>query len=200
MKAFTLPTLSYSYDALEPFIDKQTMEFHHDKHHQTYLDKLNTALATHPELPEQTIEEILKNLNAMPEDIRMAVKNMGGGYYNHNLFFDMLAPGKTMPDALQKKIEESFGSKENFMNDFSTKAAGIFGSGWAWLIQNEEGKLEIVTTQNQDNPIMTRKVTELLALDVWEHAYYLKYQNRRPEFIANWWTVVNWDFVAARLK
>jgi Fe-Mn family superoxide dismutase len=199
MKAFTMSPLPYAYDALEPFIDKETMELHYSKHHQTYLDKLNAALATHPELPDLSIEAILTGLEKIPEDIRLAVKNMGGGYYNHDLFWASMKANTLMPDKLKGMLEKDFGSVDKFKEEFSNKAAGLFGSGWVWLVLHEQGKLEIITTPNQDNPISTRKVKLLLALDVWEHAYYLKYQNRRPEYITNWWNVANWEYAAGNL-
>ncbi len=199
MKAFALPELPYAYDALEPVIDAETMHLHHDKHHQTYLDKLNAALATHPELNDQPIEALLTDLASLPEDIRGAVRNAGGGYYNHNLFWQMLATTSSMPETIKQFINENFGSFEKFQEEFTNKALGLFGSGWVWLVKNADGKAEIITTANQDNPISTAAVKVLLTLDVWEHAYYLKYQNRRADYIANWWKVVNWEFVNKQL-
>lgn len=199
MKTFTLEKLPYNYDALEPFIDKETMELHYSKHQQSYLDKLNAALSTHPELSEMSMEEILTNLDKIPEDIRISVKNMGGGNFNHNIYWASMKQGSVMPENLEKMITADFGSTEKFKEDFLAKATGVFGSGWAWLIKNESDKLEIVTTVNQDNPISTRKVKLLLALDVWEHSYYLKYQNRRPEYITNWLKIVDWEYAGAQL-
>jgi Fe-Mn family superoxide dismutase len=196
---YTLPDLSYAYDALEPVIDAETMKLHHDKHHQTYLDKLNAALETHAESGLQSIQAKLMDLESVPEEIRGAVRNAGGGYYNHNLFWQMMAPKSEMPETVEKFLVDNFQSVERFKEDFTKQALGLFGSGWTWLIMNEEGKGEIVTTPNQDNPISTRKVKLLLTLDVWEHAYYLKYQNRRADYVANWWQVVNWDYVAEQL-
>jgi len=195
MKPFTLDPLPYSYNALEPYIDEATMHLHHDKHHQTYLDKLNATIATHPELPDKGIAELLKDLNAVPEDIRTAVKNMGGGFYNHNLFWLMLLRGTVMGEHTKEVLIANFGSVEKFQEEFSAKAVSFFGSGWVWLIKNEQGKLEIVSSTNQDTPISNTKVTIILGIDLWEHAYYLKYQNRRPEYVSNWWNVVNWDYV-----
>jgi len=200
MKAFTLEKLPYGYDALEPYIDKETMEFHYSKHHQAYLDKLNAALALHPELPDMSIVEILTDLDKIPEDIRAIVRNMGGGFYNHDIFWASLRLNTKIPDDLNEMIVKDFGSLERFKEEFSNKAAGLFGSGWTWLILNEQGKLEIVTSPNQDNPISMRKVKILLALDVWEHAYYLKYHNRRPDYISNWWNAANWEYAGRQLK
>lgn len=194
-----LPKLGYSFDALEPYIDAQTMELHYSKHHQTYLDKFNAALASHSELSEKSVEELLMDLNALPEDIRMAVRNMGGGYYNHNIFWASLAPKSVMPEKLKALLVRDFGSFEKFKEEFTAKATSLFGSGWTWLVADEKGKLAIMTTPNQDNPISNAKVKILLGLDLWEHAYYLKYQNRRPEFISSWWNVVNWEYAVSKL-
>lgn len=195
----TLPKLPYAYDALEPWIDAQTMEIHHTKHHQTYVDKLNDALAKHPELAEKSVEELLKELHTVPEDIRSAVRNHGGGHYNHSLFWESMAPSKggEPTGKLAEAIKETFGSFSTFAEQFSAEAAGRFGSGWAWLVLTKDKTLAIVSTANQDNPLSDEK-TPLLGLDVWEHAYYLKYQNRRPEYVKNWWNVVNWDVVEKR--
>jgi superoxide dismutase, Fe-Mn family len=200
MKVFTLEKLPYGYDALEPYIDKETMEFHYSKHHQAYLDKLNAALALHPELSDMSIVEILTDLDKIPEDIRTMVRNMGGGFYNHDIFWASLRLNTKIPDDLNEMIVKDFGSLERFKEEFSNKAAGLFGSGWTWLILDEQGKLEILTTPNQDNPISMRKVKILLALDVWEHAYYLKYHNRRPDYISNWWNAANWEYAGRQLK
>ncbi len=196
MKPFILAPLPYAYNSLEPFIDEQTMMLHHDKHHQTYTDKLNAALATHPELPENSIEVILQDLSVIPEDIRQAVKNHGGGYYNHSLFWQMLKTGVTMPESLKQELEKNFGSIESFKEQFTNQALALFGSGWVWLVRNQSGDLEIQASANQDNPISTANVKILLTIDLWEHSYYLKHQNKRSDYIANWWQVVNWDFVA----
>ncbi|MFC2086841.1 superoxide dismutase [Bacteroidota bacterium] len=197
--AFELPTLNYVYDALEPYIDARTMEIHHTKHHGAYTSKLNAAIEG-TDLAGKTIEEILKNAGTQAA----AVRNNGGGYYNHNLFWKIMKPnGGGTPDRdLLIAIEKSFGSFEKFKEDFSNAAATLFGSGWAWLV-NTGDKLQISTTPNQDNPLMdvaTVKGIPILVLDVWEHAYYLHYQNRRPEYISAFWNVVNWDEVTARFS
>ena len=192
--SFKLPELPYKYDALEPYIDARTMEIHHTKHHQTYTDKFNAAIERHPELFEKDAEEIMIDLMAVPEDIRRDVINHGGGYVNHNLFWEIMTPKKTeVGNKLKEVLVRDFGSVEKFMGDFSEAAKAKFGSGWAWLVVNN-GKLEIVSTSNQDTPLSQGKIP-ILALDVWEHAYYLKYQNRRPDYIAAWWNVVNWKMV-----
>ena len=192
---FKLPELNYAYDALEPHIDKETMETHHSKHHQGYTDNLNKALEGHEEFKNMEIEEILKSLDKLPESIRTAVRNNGGGYYNHSLFWDMMSPkaGGEPEGELAKKINEDLGGFDKFKEDFKKAATGQFGSGWAWLVL-DKGKLEIVSTPNQDNPISDGKKV-VLALDVWEHAYYLKYKNRRAEYIDKWWNVVDWKKV-----
>ncbi|HEX5455770.1 MAG TPA: superoxide dismutase [Candidatus Saccharimonadales bacterium] len=195
---FELPDLPYAYDALEPYIDEQTMRLHHTKHHQTYIDKANKALEG-SDWADKPVEEILKNLDALPEDIRITLRNNGGGHFNHSLFWQMMAPdqsGKPGGD-VAGAIDTAFGSFDNFKEKFAEAAAGRFGSGWAWLVDNN-GTLEITSTANQDSPI-SEDARPLLGLDVWEHAYYLKYQNRRPEYIDAWWKVVNWDDVSRRL-
>ena len=196
---YTLPQLPYSYDALEPFIDARTMEVHHAKHHQAYVDKLNEAIAKHPEIADKPLEDLLRNLLAIPEDIRGAVKNHGGGHYNHSLFWNYMALPSQGGDGaplgeLLKKIENAFGSFEKFKEDFTATGLGRFGSGWAWLVSDASGALKIISTANQDNPI-SEGLTPLLGLDLWEHAYYLKYQNRRAEYVAAWWNVVNWKSI-----
>jgi Fe-Mn family superoxide dismutase len=191
-----LPKLPYEYSALEPYVDAQTMEIHHSKHHQAYVNNLNAALEKHPELQEKDIKDLVANLNEVPEDIRGAVRNNGGGHLNHSMFWKMMkkAEGQAPTGELLDAINEKFGSVDEFKSVFSKAAATRFGSGWAWLVV-KDGKLDVVSTANQDNPI-TDGLTPILGLDVWEHAYYLKYQNRRPEYIENWFNVVNWDEVA----
>ncbi len=190
----TLPTLSYAYDALEPYIDARTMEIHHTKHHQAYIDKLNAALAGRPELADKPLEALLADLDALPTDIRTAVRNHGGGHANHTLFWTVIGPGQGgRPEGdLAAAIERAFGSFDAFKTQFADAAAGRFGSGWAWLVKDKAGKLSIESTANQDSPLMEGK-KPLLGLDVWEHAYYLKYQNRRPEYIGAFWNIVNWQ-------
>ena len=197
--AFTLPALPYAYDALTPYIDEETMHLHHEKHHNTYITNVNAALEKHPELAEKTIEELLADLNSVPEDIRMAVRNNGGGHANHSLFWTVLAPnaGGEPTGAVKDGIEEAFGSFDAMKEKFTAAAVGRFGSGWAWLVVSD-GKLEITSTPNQDSPISEGK-TPILGLDVWEHAYYLNYKNVRPEYIKAFWNLVNWDEVNSRL-
>lgn len=196
--AHSVPPLPYPYNALEPFIDEQTMQIHHDKHHAAYVTNLNNALAQAPELADKSVEELIADLNSVPEAIRTAVRNNGGGHANHTLFWELMGPnaGGAPTGALADAINAAFGSFDSFKEQFAKAGVGRFGSGWAWLISNG-GKLEIISTPNQDTPIMEGK-TPLLGLDVWEHAYYLKYQNRRPDYIAAWWNVVNWDAVSQR--
>ena len=191
--AYTLPDLPYGYDALEPYIDVETMHLHHDKHHNTYVTNLNAAIEKYPELGEQSIEELMKNLNEVPEDIRTAVRNNGGGHANHSFFWKIMAPnaGGEPTGAIKDAIDQAFGSFEKMKEEFKTAATGRFGSGWAWLVLNN-GKLEITSTANQDSPLTDGK-TPIIGLDVWEHAYYLKYKNVRPDYIAAFWDVVNWD-------
>ena len=196
--AFELPNLPYAEDALEPYIDAQTMNIHRTKHHQTYITNLNAAIEKHPELADKSLEELLSDLNAIPEDIRTAVRNHGGGTYNHNLFWVIMGPkmGGSPTGELTKALDSSFGSLDAFKEEFTKAATGRFGSGWAWLVQKGEG-LAVVSTANQDSPL-SEGMTPILGIDVWEHAYYLKYQNRRPEYISNWWNVVNWEEVSRR--
>jgi Fe-Mn family superoxide dismutase len=199
--AHTLPNLPYSTDALEPHIDGKTMTIHHDKHHQAYVDKLNAALEKHPELQGRTALELILDLNAIPEDIRTAVRNHGGGHVNHTFFWTIMNPkgGGAPEGALATAIDKDFGSFDEFKSAFAAAAGGVFGSGWAWLCVGSDGNLKITATANQDNPVFTEGSLPILGVDVWEHAYYLNYQNRRPEYIKAWWNVVNWDQVEAYL-
>jgi superoxide dismutase, Fe-Mn family len=200
--AFTLPPLPYPSDSLEPHIDKLTMEIHHDKHHGTYVANLNKALESAPDLQNKTIEELLaNNLAIAPESIKTAVRNNGGGHVNHSLFWNLLSSkgGGAPSGDIQSVINSNFGSFDGFKEKFTAAATGRFGSGWAWLVKDSAGKFEIYSTANQDSPIMEGK-KPILGLDVWEHAYYLKYQNRRPEYIGAWWNIVNWDEINRQLK
>ena len=192
---FELPKLDYSYADLEPYIDAQTMQIHHTKHHQAYTDKLNTAIESNAELSAKPIEDILRGLNSAPENIRIAVRNNGGGYYNHNLFWQIMGPDSSgKPEAeLSDAIDKAFGSFDEFKEKFSEAGSTQFGSGWAWLVVRDNN-LEIMQTSNQDCPL-SEGAAPILCLDVWEHAYYLKYQNKRPEYIAQWFNVVNWKKV-----
>ncbi len=193
---FELPSLNYKYNALEPHIDARTMEIHHTKHHATYINNLNTALESYPDLQDKTIEELLSDIAIVHEDIRQTVINNGGGHANHSLFWKILAPNSSLEPVgtLVKEINNQFGSFEGFKEDFKKEALGRFGSGWTWLVVDENNKLQIISTANQDNPLM-ESLTPLLGLDVWEHAYYLNYQNRRADYIDAWWNVINWDQV-----
>lgn len=197
--AFKLPDLPYSFDALEPVIDAKTMEVHHDKHHATYVNNLNKAVENYPEWASKSIEDLMIHLKEVPEEIRTAVRNNGGGHYNHSLFWKMMAPVGTieLKGALLDKINESFGSFDEFKKQFAAAATGRFGSGWAWLIVDGD-KLAVVSSANQDCPLSEGK-KPILCLDVWEHAYYLKYQNRRADYVDNFFQVVNWDYVAELL-
>jgi Fe-Mn family superoxide dismutase len=196
--AFQLPPLPYAFDALEPHIDARTMEIHHGKHHATYVTNLNAALEKYPALQSKSIEALLREINSVPEEIRTAVRNNGGGHMNHTLFWEIMGPnaGGEPTGALADAINQSFGSFAAFKEQFAKAGLGRFGSGWAWLIK-QDGRLIIESTANQDQPIMEGKIA-ILGLDVWEHAYYLKYQNRRADYIAAWWNVVNWNEVARR--
>jgi len=196
---FSLPPLPYDYAALEPHIDEATMRIHHDKHHAGYVKNLNAALASEAGLSGKPIEAILSDLDLVPEGIRMAVRNNGGGHYNHTIFWEMMTPGgaKEPGGALGKEINETFGAFATFKEQFAKAGATRFGSGWAWLTMDKAGTLAVESTPNQDSPLSVGR-TPLLGCDVWEHAYYLKYQNRRPDYMAAWWNVVNWDVVAAR--
>jgi Fe-Mn family superoxide dismutase len=198
--AFELPKLPYAVDALEPYIDAQTMTIHHDKHHQAYVTNLNGALDKHPELASKSLEDLLMDLNSVPEDIRMVVRNHGGGTWNHSMFWEIMGPkaGGAPGGELARAIDSAFGSFDAFKSEFEKAANGRFGSGWAWLVKKGNG-VAIVSTANQDNP-MSENMTPIMGIDVWEHAYYLKYQNRRAEYVTNWWNVVNWNAVAARYK
>lgn len=197
--AFKLPDLPYSFDALEPVIDAKTMEVHHDKHHATYVNNLNKAVENYPEWASKSIEDLMIHLKEVPEEIRMAVRNNGGGHYNHSLFWKVMAPVGTteLKGALLDKINESFGSFDEFKKQFAEAATGRFGSGWAWLVVDGD-KLAVVSSANQDCPLSEGK-KPILCLDVWEHAYYLKYQNRRADYVDNFFRVVNWDYVAELL-
>lgn len=193
---YTLPELGYAYDALEPHIDQETMNIHHTKHHQAYIDNLNKALITHPDLQQKTLEELLKAIPSLPESVRTQVRNHGGGHYNHSFFWKILAPGgEQQPSGtLLADITTTFGSFDAFKAKFDEAAKSCFGSGWAWLCLDQHNKLVVIATQNQDNPI-TNNMRPILGIDVWEHAYYLKYQNRRADYIAAWWHVINWTAV-----
>lgn len=196
--AHQLPALPYAHNALEPHIDAQTMEIHHGRHHATYVNNLNAALEGHADLQDKSVEELISNIDALPEAIRTAVRNNGGGHANHTLFWEILSPngGGAPAGELADAINATFGSFDNFKAEFAKAATGRFGSGWAWLVV-DGGKLAITSTPNQDSPLMEGK-TPILGLDVWEHAYYLKYQNKRPDYISAFWNVVNWEEVSKR--
>jgi Fe-Mn family superoxide dismutase len=198
--AHQLPPLPYDFAALEPHIDTQTMQIHHGKHHAAYVNNLNAALDKHPELAGKSAEDLVRNLAAVPEAIRTAVRNNGGGHVNHTMFWQIMGPGKggAPTGEIAQVIANSFGGFDSFKDQMNKAGAGRFGSGWAWLVE-AGGKFAIESTANQDNPISDGKKA-ILGIDVWEHAYYLKYQNRRPDYLAAWWNVVNWDAVNARLK
>ena len=203
--AYDLPKLPYDYSALEPSIDEETMHLHHEKHHNTYVTNLNAALEKHPEADPGNVEELLANINSVPEDIRRAVRNNGGGHSNHTMFWQIMGPsgegGGEPAGDLATAIDASFGSFDQFKEQFAAAAApgAVFGSGWCWLIAAPDGSLTIESTPNQDSPLMEGKLL-VIGLDVWEHAYYLKYQNRRPEYIENWWNVVNWQEANRRFE
>ena len=196
--AHELPDLPYGYDALEPHIDAETMRIHHTKHHQGYVNNLNAALEKHPELGEKTVEQLLSDLDSVPQDIRTAVRNNGGGHANHSLFWPCMAPGAggAPSGELAAALDSAFGSFDAFRESFAKAAATRFGSGWAWLCAGGGGELLITSTANQDNPV-SEGLRPILGLDVWEHAYYLNYQNRRPDYVKAWWNVVNWERVGA---
>jgi superoxide dismutase, Fe-Mn family len=199
--AHELPPLPYGYDALEPTIDQETMTLHHDKHHATYVNNLNTALEKYPDLQGKSAEELIKDLNSVPEDIRTAVRNNGGGHVNHTMFWEIMGPngGGEPTGAIADAISESFGSFEDFKKQFNDAGAKRFGSGWVWLVRTSDGKLQVTSTANQDNPIMEGQYP-IMGNDVWEHAYYLTYRNRRPEYLSAWWNVVNWDAINQRFE
>jgi Fe-Mn family superoxide dismutase len=196
--AYELPPLPYSFDALEPYIDAMTMEIHHDRHHKAYVDNLNKALEQAPDLANQPIEDLLRNMSKVPESIRTAVQNNGGGHANHSMFWEIMGPngGGAPTGALADAINAAFGSVDALKEKINANGAARFGSGWSWLVWNN-GKLEALSTANQDSPLMNG-MTPILGVDVWEHAYYLKYQNKRPDYLKAWWDVVNWDAVARR--
>lgn len=196
---FKLPELGYAYNALEPHIDARTMEIHHSKHHAAYTNNLNAALEKHPDLHSRSAEDLIKNLNALPEDIRGPVRNNGGGFINHNLFWEIMRPGGSNKPTgnLAKEIDSAFGSFDALKEAVAKAATTRFGSGWGWLVQDASGKLSVTSTANQDSPI-TDGAKPILGIDVWEHAYYLNYQNRRPDYITAWWNVVNWDRVGEK--
>jgi len=199
--AHSLPELGYAHDALEPHIDAKTMEIHHSKHHQTYITNLNAALEKYPELFEKSVEALLINLEDIPESIRVAVRNGGGGHANHSLFWKIISPNgsKDLEEKLASAIDSDFGSFENFQKEFTEKATKQFGSGWGWLCQDKAGKLVCTSTPNQDSPLSSG-LTPLLGIDVWEHAYYLNYQNRRPDYIKAFWEIINWEEVGKNFK
>lgn len=195
----TLPELPYSYDALEPYVDKETMTIHHTKHHAAYVNNLNAALEKYPEFQEKTLDELLTSLDSLPKDVYWAVRNNGGGHYNHMLFWNTMgqSQGSEPEGKLREKLDEAFGSFDSFKEVFAKAAVQRFGSGWAWLVKDDNGKLSVVSTANQDTPL-SDGFKPLLGLDVWEHAYYLKYNNRRADYINAWWSVVDWQAVAKR--
>ena len=199
--AHELPPLPYAFDALEPYIDAQTMQLHHDMHHQAYVTKLNGALEKYSDLQSKTPEELIKELESLPSDIKTAVRNNGGGHVNHTMFWQIMKPngGGEPTGAIATAIQDTFGDFETFKQRFNDAGANQFGSGWAWLVRTSDGKLEITNSPNQDNP-MTNGAFPVMGNDVWEHAYYLKYQNKRPEYLKQWWNVVNWDEVNKRLE
>jgi superoxide dismutase, Fe-Mn family len=201
MADFSLPTLSYSPDALEPHIDARTMEIHHGKHHATYVTKLNEAIAKHPDWQGKSIEEILRNIDRVPEDIRTAVRNNGGGHANHTLFWEIMGPngGGEPTGEVGEAIRSAFGDFSTFRERFAAAGVGRFGSGWAWLVAGGDSGVQIIDLPNQDSPLM-QGLTPVLGLDVWEHAYYLNYQNRRPDYINAWWNVVDWSAVEKRYQ
>ncbi len=196
MHSMTLPDLPYDYDALGQYISGAIMRLHHDKHHQAYVDKLNAALDQAPALKERSLENLLESIDTLPSDVQQAIRNHGGGHYNHSLFWQWMSPdgGGEPSGPVADKLTEKYGSFQGFVDEFTTQSLTVFGSGWAWLLPD----FEIMTTPNQDSPIMLGKGTPLLGLDVWEHAYYLDYKNKRDDYVKAWWNVVNWDVVADR--
>jgi Fe-Mn family superoxide dismutase len=200
-KAHELPPLPYAYEALEPYIDSETMHLHHDKHHATYVNTLNTAIEKHPELASKSAEDLLRNLNSVPEDIRTTVRNHGGGHVNHTMFWQIMGPktGGEPSGALADEIRKAFGSFDEFKTKFNDAGAKQFGSGWAWLVRGNDSKLQIISTPNQDSPLL-QGLWPIMGNDVWEHAYYLKYKNVRADYLKAWWNVVNWKEVEKRLQ
>jgi Fe-Mn family superoxide dismutase len=198
--AYEVPPLPYAYNALEPHIDEQTMKLHHDKHHAAYVTKLNGAVEKHPDLAKKSPEELIRNLNSLPEDIRGVVRNNGGGHVNHTMFWQIMGPGKggNPSGAAADAINKAFGSFDAFKEKFEAAGVNQFGSGWAWLVRTKSGEFQIKSTPNQDNPMMNGEFP-VMGNDVWEHAYYLKYQNKRPDYLKAWWNVVNWDEVNKRI-
>ncbi|MFO7265631.1 MAG: superoxide dismutase [Limnochordales bacterium] len=201
MPKHELPPLPYAYDALEPYIDAQTMEIHHTKHHAAYVNGLNAALEKYPDLQDKSVEELLRDIKNIPADIQTAVRNQGGGHANHSLFWTIMAPnaGGTPQGKLAEAILKAFGSFEAFKEEFTKAAMGRFGSGWAWLVVDKDRNLKVISTPNQDSPLMDG-LTPILGLDVWEHAYYLKYQNRRADYVQAFWNVINWEAVKANYE
>ncbi len=198
--AFTLPALPYAFDALEPHIDTTTMQIHHGKHHQTYVNNLNAAIEKAPELANKSLDDLMRGIDKVPEAVRAAVRNNGGGHWNHSMFWEIMSPNGGHPTGdVADALQDSFGSKEKFHEQWTAAGVGRFGSGWVWLLR-DGNKLTITSTPNQDNPLMEGKSAPILGLDVWEHAYYLKYQNRRPDYIAAWFNVINWEEVGRRFK
>jgi superoxide dismutase, Fe-Mn family len=197
--AFELPNLPYNNDALEPYIDAQTMQIHHDLHHGTYVSKLNSALESHPDLQKKSIDELIRDLNSLPDNVRNAVRNNGGGHFNHTIFWTLMKPngGGKPTGEIAQAISDNFGDFETFKTKFTDAGAGQFGSGFVWLVRSRDGKLEVVSTPNQDNPL-TEGHFPIMGNDVWEHAYYLKYQNRRAEYLKQWWNTLNWDEINNR--
>jgi Fe-Mn family superoxide dismutase len=199
--AHELPPLPYDYAALEPHIDAQTMQLHHDKHHAAYVNNLNSALEKYSDLQNKSVEDLIRDINSVPEDIRTMVRNNGGGHVNHTMFWQIMGPngGGQPTGPIADAVNQSFGSFEDFKKQFNDAGAKRFGSGWVWLVRSNDGRLQIISTQNQDSPLMEGHYP-IMGNDVWEHAYYLKYQNRRPEYLNAWWNVVNWDEVNRRFQ